>query len=196
MKNNIIKISNSKIKDDILFINDNPYNYGDFLDIFKTEKEYVKENGPIEQVISHFDGKLAYIEDTCSIFVGGDIDDLSDQISYLDDSNAYNFEEFIEQVSIVSNNPFQISTVCWEEIGIGVYYIDFEKDLKSLRLGSDEWEGTEVFIDLAKDKGYDTESDDFYDNDIVNEDSRTQCMEVCMDIYDMLLSEPELLRND
>ena len=196
MENNIIKISNSKIIDDVLFINEKAYDYGDLIEIFRTKEEYESQESSIQLVSSHYEGKLAYVADSQLFLVGGDIDDLSDQLYDTDGSNGNNFEEFIKKISVVAVKPFVIAAKCWEGIGIGVYYLMFDDDFKSIRLGVDEWEETELFIDLANTKGYDMESDDFYDEEITNQDGRTQCMEIYMEIYDMLSSNPELLKPE
>ena len=54
-------------------------------------------------------------------------------------------------------------------------------------------EETELFKEIAKENGFDIDSDDFYDDDENHEEGRSPCHQVCNELYDKLLLEPELL---
>ena len=207
MVSNIIKLDENRsfIKDSILFIDDRSYDYGDIIQKFKTEKEYEEVNSSIEFAQSHFDEKIAYIEDKHTLVIAGEIDDLLDElVSYdwdngtADETNINgDFTTFIEKISEVSIQPFRLATVCWEEIGIGVYYIKYDKGFQSIRLDFDSWEGTELFNQITQEFGFDTNSDDFYEDDENHEEMRSPFLQVCMKLYsDHLLSNPELLAPD
>ena len=103
--------------------------------------------------------------------VGGNIDDLIEQFyesDTIDDRPKYsteNFEEFIFELSKITVEPFNIATVACEENGIGVYYIKYDKAFKSVRLGFDDCEETDLFKEIAKENKFDINSEDFYDDE-------------------------------
>jgi len=192
---NIIKLNNDKshIEDDIIVFDNKKYVLGDLISIYKTKKQYEEENSELDFAQTHFEDKLAYIENIHVLAISGNIDDLNDQFNYSDDIDLDSFEKFIKKISAIATNPFKIATVSWEESGIGVYYIKFNKDFQSIRLGFDDWEETELFKEIAKENGFDIDSDDFYDDDENHEEGRSPCHQVCNELYDKLLLEPELL---
>ena len=164
---NVIKLDHNKsyTEGDLLFIDGKSYNFGDIITIFKDEKKYKEENSGIDFAQTHFEDKLGYIEDTHTFIIGGDIDDLSDQFAYSDDMDIDGFEEFIKGLSKIATKPFKIATVSWEENGIGVYYIKYDKSFQSVRLDFDDWEETDLFKEIAKENGFDMNSDDFIEED-------------------------------
>jgi hypothetical protein len=189
---NVIKLDYDKstVDGDVLFIDDKSYNCNDLITIFKNEKQYKEENSGIEFAQTHFEDKLGYIEDTHTFIIGGDIDDSSNAIW---DDVAEGFEEFIEGLSKIATKPFKIATVSWEENGIGVYYIKYDTSFQSVRLGSDDWEETDLFKEIAKENGFDMNSDDFIEEDEDHEDGKSPCDQVCDELYNQLLSAPESL---
>ena len=211
---NVIKLDHNKSYTDcfknnnLLFIDEKYYNLDDLNDIddlikvFKTEKQYTEENSGIEFAQTHFGGKLAYIEDTHTFVVGGNIDDLIEQFyesDAIDDRPQYStedFEEFIFELSKITVEPFKIATVAWEENGICVYYIKYDKTFQSVRLDFDDWEETDLFKKIAKEYKFDVNSDDFYDDDEDHEDGSSPCHQICDKLYNQLLSELELLAPD
>ena len=207
INSNIIKLNQKKssIKDRILFIQNRSYDYGDIIQNFKTQKEYEEANSNIELAQTHFDGKIAYIEYIHTLVIAGEIDNLLEQlVTYdwdngtADESNINgDFITFIEKIAEVSIEPFRLATVCWEEVGIGVYYIKYDKDFQSIRLDFDSWEGTDLFNEITKEFGFDADSDDFYEDDENHEEMRSPFFQVCMELYNHhLLSDPELLAPD
>ena len=195
---NVIKLDYDKsyVDGDMLFIDDKSYNCNDLIAIFKNEKQYKEANSGIEFAQTHFEDKLGYIDDIHTFIIGGDIDDLSDQFAYSDDMDIDGFEEFIKGLSNIATKPFKIATVSWEENGIGVYYIKYDKRFQSIRLGFDDWEEADLFKKIAKENDFDINSDDFYNDDENHEDGRSPCYQVCDELYNQLLSEPELLAPD
>ena len=77
---NIIKLNHDKsiIDNDILIINNKKYDLGDLITIFKTKEQYEEENSELNFAQTHFEDKIAYIEDMHLLVVGGNIDDLSE----------------------------------------------------------------------------------------------------------------------
>ena len=195
---NIINLDKNKshIDDDKLIVDNKKYSLDDLITIYKTEEQYEDENSELKFAQTHFGDKLAYIEDIHVLITGGDIDNLNDQLSDSDDIDIDSFEEFIKELSKIAVNPFKVATVSWEESGIGVYYMKFNKDFKSIRLDFDDWEETELFKEIAKENDFDIDGDDFYDDDDDHEEGRSPCYQVCDQLYDQLLSDPELLKPD
>jgi hypothetical protein len=195
---NLIKLDHNKsfTEGDLLFIDGKSYNFGDIITIFKDEKIYKEENSGIEFSQTHFEDKLGYIDDNHTFIIGGNIDDLSDQFFYSDELDIDNFEEFIKGLSRISTKPFKIATIAWEENGIGVYYIKYDKTFQSVRLGFDDWEDTDLFKEVAKENKFDINSDDFYDDDEDHENGSSPCHQVCDKLYNQLISDPELLSPD
>ena len=195
---NIIKLDHNKsyTVGDLLFIDGKSYNFGDIITIFKDEKKYKEENSGIDFAQTHFEGKLGYIDDTHTFIIGGNIDDLSDQFFYSDELDIDNYEEFIKGLSRISTKPFKIATISWEENGIGVYYIKYDKTFQSVRLGFDDWEDTDLFKEVAKENKFNINSDNFYDDDENHENGSSPCHQVCDKLYNLLISEPELLSPD
>jgi len=195
---NLIKLDHNKsfIEGDLLFIDGKSYDFGDIITIYKDEKKYKEDNSGIEYAQTHFEDKLGYIDDNHIFIIGGNIDDLSDQFFYSDEWDIDNFEEFIKGLSKISTKPFKIATVSWEESGIGVYYIKYDKTFQSIRLGFDDWEDTDLFKEVAKENKFNINSDDFYDDDESHEDGSSPCHQVCDKLYNQLISDPELLSPD
>ena len=195
---NVIKLDHNKsyTEGDFLFIDKKSYAFDDLITIFKDEKEYKEKSSGIEFVQTHFEDKLGYIDDTHTFMIGGNIDDLSDQFSYSDDMDIDSFEELIKGLSEIATKPFKIATVAWEENGIGVYYIKYDKIFQSVRLDFDDWEETDLFKKIAKEYKFDVNSDDFYDDDEDHEDGSSPCHQICDKLYNQLLSELELLVPD
>jgi len=195
---NLIKLDHNKsfIEGDLLFIDGKSYDFGDIITIYKDEKKYKEDNSGIEFAQTHFEDKLGYIDDNHIFIIGGNIDDLSDQFFYSDEWDIDNFEEFIKGLSKISTKPFKIATVSWEESGIGVYYIKYDKTFQSIRLGFDDWEDTDLFKEVAKENKFNINSDDFYDDDESHEDGSSPCHQVCDKLYNQLISDPELLSPD
>ena len=195
---NVIKLNHTKsyIEGDLLFIDKKSYSPNDFITIFKDEGVYKAKNSGIEFTQTHFEDKLGYIDDNHIFIIGGNIDDLSDQFAYSDDENINSFEEFIKELSKTTISPFKIATVAWEENGICVYYIKYDKTFQSVRLDFDDWEETDLFKEVAKKNKFDINSDEFYDEDEDHEDGSSPCHQVCNKLYNQLLSEPVLLAPD
>ena len=195
---NIIKLNHDKsiIDNDILIINNKKYDLGDLITIFKTKEQYEEENSELNFAQTHFEDKIAYIEDMHLLVVGGNIDDLSDELDYCDDLDINSFEEFIKEISQVAIEPFKIATVSWEGDGIGVYYMKYDETFQSVHLDHDDWEETKLFNQIAKDNDLDIDSDDFYDDDVNHDEGWSPCRQVCDELYNDLLSDPELLSPD
>ena len=195
---NIIKLNHTKsyIEGDLLFIDKKSYSSDDLITIFKDEGIYKEQNSGIEFTQTHFEDKLGYIDDNHIFIIGSNIDDLSDQFAYSDDENINSFEEFIKELSKTTISPFKIATVAWEENGICVYYIKYDKTFQSVRLDFDDWEETDLFKEIAKKNKFDINSDEFYDDDEDHEDGSSPCHQVCDKLYNQLLSVPELLAPD
>jgi hypothetical protein len=195
---NLIHLDHNKsyTEGSLLFINGKNYNLNGMITLFKNESKYKEENSGIEFAQTHFEDKLGYIDDTHTLMIGGNIHDLSDQLSYSDDVDIDGFEELMKRLSEIATKPFKIATVSWEENGIGVYYIKYDKTFKSVRLDFDDWEETDLFKEIVKKKKFNINNDDFYDDDENHLDGSSPCQQVCDKIYNQLLSEPELLAPD
>ena len=195
---NVIKLNHTKsyIEGDLLFIDKKSYSSDNLITIFKDEGIYKEKNSGIEFAQTHFEDKLGYIDDNHIFIIGGNIDDLSDQFTYSDVEDIDSFEEFIKELSKTTISPFKIATVAWEENGICVYYIKYDKTFQSVRLDFDDWEETDLFKEVAKEHKFDINSDDFYDDDEDHEDGSSPCHQVCDKLYNQLISEPELLSPD
>ena len=78
-----------------------------------------------------------------------------------------------------------------------IYYIKYDKEFQSVRLDFDSWEGTDLFNEIAKEFGFDTDSDDFYEDDEDHEEMRSPFFQVCKELYENhLLNDPEILAPD
>jgi hypothetical protein len=194
MIQNIIQLDPNKslLQSGSLVINGNRYELPDSFQVYNTKQEYEDTHSKIEQVQTHFDGQIAYIKDIHVIIIGGNIDNLSDQIAYSLSQNSdstetagvNDFESFIKKISAVATGPFKIATICWEEIGVAVYYMNFDGVLESVRLDFDAWEETDFFKKIATELEIDTCADDFYDDDENHEEMKSPCQQVCDEIHE------------
>lgn len=174
-----------------LEINGTNYNMPESLQVFDSKKEYEEHHSGIELVQTHYDGQIAYIKDVHALIVGGNIEDLSDQMetSFAGNSDEVNdFITFIEQTSKIATSPFKIATKCWEAVGVAVYYIKGDEDLKSVRMDFDDWEETNFFKTIAAELEIDPNSDEFYDEDEDHDEMKSPCEQVCDEIHDNYLS--------
>ena len=193
MIQNVIHLDSNKstFQSGSLEINGNSYGLPDSLQTFDTKQEYEEIHSTIEQVQSHFDGQMGYIKDIHALIVGGNIEDLSDQMetNFAENSDEVNdFASFVEMISGVATGPFKIATRCWEEIGIAVYYIKSDGDFESVRLDFDDWEETDYFKKIAAELDIDPDSDEFYDEDEDHDEMKSPCEQVCDEIHENHLS--------
>jgi hypothetical protein len=193
---NVIMLDHDKsnYEKNTLFIDSNKYELGGLISLFKTEKIYIEANSGLEYAQSHFGDRLAYIENIHAFVIGSNIDDLSDQICFSDNIDLEGIIEFTLELSKIALDPFRIAAVSWEERGIGVYYIKYENDFKTEYLSFDDWEETDLFKNLAKDNGFDIDSDDFYEDDPIT--FKSPSSKIIDEVYNELLSNPLLFAPD
>jgi hypothetical protein len=199
MMENLIHLDTKKscLESRALVIDGTRYELPDLFQVYNTKQEYEDTHSKIELVQTHFDGQIGYIKDIHALIVGGNIDDLSDQMAYSLSQNSdspetldtNDFASFIKKVSEVAISPFKIATICWEEIGVAVYYMKFDGELESVRLDFDSWEETDFFKKTATELEIDTDADDFYDDDENHEEMKSPCQQVCDEIYENHLQD-------
>ena len=154
------------------------------LHIYQTLSLYEDKNQNLLNAQTHFDGKLCYILDVNVLVISGDIDNLNDSLSD-------GFVEFIKSLTKIAINSFKIATVSWGEEGRGVYYVKCDQEFSSCHLVQDDWEETLPFQELLTVNSFDIDSDDFYDD---NDEGESPFSIVCGELYNELLSYPELLK--
>ena len=157
-----------------------------FITTYQNKILYEEKHQNILNAQTHFDGKLCYILDINVLVISGDIDNLNDALSG-------GFIDFIRSLTKIAINPFKIATVSWGEEGKGVYYIKFDQEFLSCHFVQDDWEDTPPFTDLLTSNCFAIDSDDFYDD---NEEGESPFSIVCGELYNELLSYPELLKPE
>lgn len=105
------------------------------------------------------------------------------------------FDDFVKNIADVSDGNFKIATAFWDDSMQTVYYIMKKNaSLNITCLDRDDWEEHIYFKELAKDNGYDPDSDEFYEED--DDTSESPASEIADLVYEELCSDPTILAPD